>query len=209
MELLFKYLEKFTALTVREQVLASMAAAVVMYLLVDLTLVQPQAARIAFMQNQSANIKADLAKLEAAVKVASNGGDPVQKLRDELAKLEQDEAGLQEWAGLWSAQQVDVPALMAALSGVDSRVKLLQFKALPPAVIYEAVDSRQLKLKVERQGFEVELEGPYAGLLASMQFLENRLGQSFWGDLKLDAKYPVSSLRFDVRTLRLVSQEPI
>ncbi len=209
MEMLFKYLEKFTALTVREQVLASLAAAVVMYLLVDLTLVQPQAARIAFMQNQSANIKADLTKLEAAVLVANNGGDPVQKLRDELAKLEQDEAALKEWAGLWSAQQVDVPALMAALSGADSRVKLLHFKALPPSVIYEAVDSRQVKLKVERQGFEVELEGPYAGLLTSMQFLESRLVQSFWGDLKLDAKYPVSSLRFDVRTLRLVSQEPI
>lgn len=217
---------KIDALTLRERVIIFAMTALILIVLVNTVLLNPQYAK---QQQLSRNIQQDQTKIaamraEIQQKAASQAVDPdkeskarLQQLREQSLQMRSEVQGMQN--GFISPDKISL--MLEDLLRQNAQLRLVSLKKLPATKLNEAAlvkraaetvaaaldnnaSEKQAPLAVYRHGVEIVVQGGYLDLLNYLAQLEAMPWQLFWGGTKLDVQdYPKATLTLTLFTLSL------
>lgn len=222
---------RIDAMNLRERALIFIMAAVILVVLVNFFVLDPQfvkqkqlSQRITAEQAQIAAIQADIQK-----KVRAQAGDPDAALKQQLNHAQQQSQQLR--GALQETQKALVtpekmPALLEAILKRDGRLRLVALKTLPVSSLSEAVPADAKAAAgtvaaagapapaaaapdpgigiVYRHGVEITVAGTYPDMMNYMAELEAMPWQLYWGNAKLQVEsYPQARLTLTLFTLSL------
>ena len=218
---------KFQALALREQLLLTAAAVVVLYFLLDWALLTPQLKENKALPQQIAQQKIELDGLTKVMAIEAPDGNNVDGLakqraeRDDLrAKVAQAESFIAQ-----AANGAPLGEMLRAMIVARPDLTLVSLKTLPAEVFYKpppaAAPGAQPAasaptpvtpppLTLYKHGVEVAVKGKYPALLAYLQGLQRNPNRMFWSSVKLDvAAYPDETLRLIIYTLSERADAPL
>lgn len=217
---------KIDALTLRERVIIFAMTALILIVLVNTVLLNPQYAK---QQQLSRNIQQDQTKIaamraEIQQKAASQTVDPdkenkarLQQLREQSLQMRSEVQGMQN--GFISPDKISL--MLEDLLRQNAQLRLISLKKLPATKLNEAAlvkraaetvaaapdnnsSEKQAPLAVYRHGVEIVVQGGYLDLLNYLAQLEAMPWQLFWGGTKLDVQdYPKATMTLTLFTLSL------
>jgi MSHA biogenesis protein MshJ len=214
---------RYNAFNLRERVLIVAVLLAILYALADLLWFTPQAAeakrlneRIKAQAVEQAALTKAVAQL--AAKPASDPAGQQQQERDQLQAFIQDAQKIVAQA----STELRPGEVIRTLTSSASGVKLVSLKTLPSQLFFDPLAPSTAKAatapapgasaaaapagpvlpRLYRHRVEVAIKGPYPSVVAYLQALERSTPGVFWENLRLEAKYPESTMRF---TLSVVS----
>lgn len=218
---------KIDALTLRERVIIFGMAALILIVLVNTLLLNPQYAKERQLSQSIKQDRVKIASLRAEIqqKVASQSIDPdkegkarLQQLRQQSQQMRAQVQGMQ--SGFVSPDKISL--LLEDILRQNAQLRLVSLKKLPAAKLNEAAlankqladatsvttDANALEknmpLAVYRHGVEFVVQGGYLDLLNYLAQLEAMPWQLFWGSTKLEVEeYPRAKLTLTLFTLSL------
>ncbi|OGS99663.1 MAG: MSHA biogenesis protein MshJ [Gallionellales bacterium RBG_16_56_9] len=226
-----KFSTRIDAMSLRERALIFLMAAVILVVLVNTLLLDPQFARqkqlsqkITTGQTQIAAVQSDIQQ-----KIRGRRDNPDAALRQQLQRLQQQSSqlrgALQETRKALVAPE-RMPALLEAILRHDGRLQLVSLTTLPVADLTEhapaeskAADAKTANVKAAgtavagaisgtastyRHGVEITVTGTYPDMMHYMAQLEAMPWQLYWGKAKLQVEsWPQARLTLTVFTLSL------
>lgn len=215
-----KFSTRIDAMSLRERALIFLMAAVVLVVLVNTLLLDPQFARQKQLSQKIAAEQAQIAVIQADIqqKVRARGNDPDAALRQQLAHLQQQSGQLR--GALEDTRKALVapekmPALLEAILRRDGRLQLLSLTTLPIADLAErapaeakagAAGSAAASSigSIYRHGVEITVAGTYPDMVQYMAQLEAMPWQLYWGKANLQVEaWPQARLTLTLFTLSL------
>ena len=215
-------LKQFNALNVRERVLTVAALLVILYFLLDLTLIRPQETRARQLRERAAQNSIEIETLRKSMESAAAQvkSDPLTSLRAELAALRsksaQAEAVISRATG-----DVRLGAVMQALATNRPGIALTSIKTLPVVTLLQGrlpqgsvatvnKGMGQATQTLYRHGLEITVQGTYPALVQYLRDAERAANGGFWSSVKLTVvSYPNSSLVLTVFTLSTQADAPL
>ena len=214
---------KIDALTLRERLILFLVSAAILVVLINVTLLDPQAVKQRQFVQRLKQDRAKIAEIQKELqqKTKAQSIDPDAENRRQLQALKQKSMQLQ--AALQDMQKgvVSPDKMSQLLSGIlkqDSKLRLVSLKTLPVTGISEllpeggtAVEKSQsapagskTAEPVYRHGVEITVQGSYLEIMNYLKTLENLPWQLYWGSasLKVD-DYPKATLVLTLFTLSL------
>jgi len=223
-----KFSIRIDAMSLRERVLIFLMAAVVLVVLVNALLLDPQFARQKQLSQKITAGQAQIAAIQNDIqqKVRAQAGDPDAALRQQLAQLQQQSGQLR--GALEDTRKALVapekmPALLQAILRRDGRLQLVSLTTLPvadlaeharadtksgsPAPINSAAAASEGTSgigSIYRHGVEITIAGTYPDMVRYMEQLEAMPWQLYWGKAKLQTDaWPQARLTLTLFTLSL------
>lgn len=217
-----QYADRIDGATLRERVMVFAAAVVILVLLMNSLLIEPQLARqkqlardIAQRQQGIQALQQQLAKL-AGERRANPDEAERARLTDARKRLAGIEAKLVEEQHKFAPPE-QIGAILEEMLSRNRRLKLVDMRTLPVAPLEAAADKAAAGAKpaqakppaakqgqVYRHGVELTVTGTYLDLLAYLKALEKLPSQMYWGKLDLSvAAHPQVTLKLSVYTLSL------
>jgi len=215
---------RFNAFNIRERVLMVAVLLSVCYALADLLWFTPQAQEAKRLEQR---IKAQASEQEALTKALAQAAArpgpeaaaPPQERDELLASIQTAEKIVAQASTALRPGEV-IRTLASSAGGV----KLVSLKTLPSQLFFDpmatpakpaaAASARAVDVaapaapalpRLYRHRVDVAVKGPYPSVVAYLQALERSTPGVFWESLKLEAKYPESTMRF---TLSVLSTHP-
>ena len=201
---LLKWAAKVDALSLRERGILFFASIAVLLALADAVILAPAQSHFKTVQQRFATQNAEIARLRTELQVAGKPVDQNQAVRDSIAGVEQDIAGVNH----------DIEAQLAlAGSGRALEPVLVQFLRRQPNLTL--LGTSTLKTDVQapsgvstgavpgltRQGLELRVAGPYLELTRYVQNLEVALPHLRWGSVQIKAEQQPPEMRLQVFVL--------
>ncbi len=223
-----KFSTRIDAMSLRERALIFLMAAVVLVVLVNALLLDPQFARQKQLSQKITAEQAQIAVIQADIqqKVRAQSNDPDAALRQQLERLQQQSGQLR--GALEDTRKALVapekmPALLEAILRRDGRLQLVSLTTLPVADLAEhaPADSKTGSPapvngaaaasegasgigSIYRHGVEITIAGTYPDMVRYMEQLEAMPWQLYWGKAKLQADaWPQARLTLTLFTLSL------
>ena len=219
-----RLLERYAALSRREQGLVAAVVAFGPFYLIYTLLLGPDLEQASSLERAIAQHRTDISTLTAQVAglKGQTRRDPDAPHKAELATLQQQIAATVERMGKLSDTLLTPREMNDFLEGLLARnpgLRLVSLKTLPPESILAALAAPDKAAKpaepgkpaeppparsfdIYRHGVELRLEGRYADLHAYLQQLEQHRKGLLWGSLEFSVvEYPVSALTVVVYTL--------
>ncbi|HJV83166.1 MSHA biogenesis protein MshJ [Noviherbaspirillum sp.] len=222
---------KIDALTLRERAIIFTMAALILIVLVNTILLDPQYARQKELSDRIKQEQSQIASAQAEIqrKIAAQTVDPdsttkirLQQLKEQFRQMQTSLRGMQK--GLVSPDRMS--SLLEDILKRNGRLRLLSLKTLPVTSINDtptatpeasATQSRDkadgkpaaspdkpVADAIYRHGVEIVVQGGYLDLLDYLSQLEAMPWQLFWGKAKLDSEdYPKAKLTLTLYTLSL------
>ncbi|HYD96057.1 MAG TPA: MSHA biogenesis protein MshJ [Noviherbaspirillum sp.] len=225
-----KLVLRIDALSLRERAIIFAMAALVLVMLVNSALLDPQfkkqnqlSQRIKQEQSQIAGIQAEIQQ-----KVKSHEVDPDMADRERLRQLQAQAEQLN--SALQDMQKSLVPPdkmaeLLESILKRNSNLRLVSLKSMPATSITEALahpgiaasdksaaaaagsNSKTLADAIYRHGMEIKMQGGYLDMLNYMAALEAVPWQLLWGRVELSVdEFPKATLTLTLYTLSLDKQ---
>lgn len=226
MNIFRQVLQKFQALTLRERVMAVVAAVAVLFFLTDLAVLGPHRGRHKVLQQKIDQQKMELdglTKLIAAAapdKIQGPLAKDIAERNDLRARVAQAEVLMGQ-----SARGAPLSELIRAMIGARTDLALVSLRTMPadlflkPAVPIgtpaKAASAAQPgasvpQLTIYRHGVEVAVKGRYPALLSYLQSLQSSPSKMFWASVKLDVvTYPEATLKMTIYTLSDRAESPL
>ncbi|GAB3544548.1 hypothetical protein GCM10027343_19850 [Noviherbaspirillum agri] len=216
---------KIDALTLRERVIIFGMAALIVIVLVNVAILDPQTAK---QKQLSESIKQDQAKIaalhaEMQQMARAQSIDPDQDNKTRLQQLQQQAQQIRSkvegmQSGFISPEKMSL--LLEDILRQNAQLRLLSLKKLPPSRLNEPAMAAKSTaaatagsaaqdglVAVYRHGVEIVVEGGYLDLLSYLSQLEAMPWQLFWGGTKLEVtEYPKATLTLTLFTLSLDKQ---
>jgi len=206
-EIINSYVKRVDAMTLRERVMVFTAAAFVLVVVANYTLIDPilQRQKVNSLKNQQQldEMRAMQTQLQAFAQArlsesASAKRQRLEKLKAELAGLDRDLGGRQ-------TELVTPESMTRMLSEILKRnpdIELLALRSLPATGLTQLPASAAGSAAMYRHGIEVTVSGTYFRMLAYLADLERNPARIFWGNLDLQANaYPNVTLKITLFTL--------
>jgi len=220
-ELWLKLAEKYDAMSLRERVLVAAGMIVVTVYMSYFLLIDPL---VAAKQRLQQAIKQERAMLKTADSIlemkpgAAAGAEPVKRayqdaLRKQIAELNEALKGMQQ--GLVPPEQMAklLEGMIVKVRGVElvslRKLPVRRAQAASGAAAALVVEKKKAVSEpsvggVYQHGFEITIQGSYAGLHDYLARLEKLPWRMFWANLRLDAEdHPDIRLMLVVQTLSL------
>ena len=217
---------KVDALSMRERVMIFFTVVFLLYMIVNLLLLEPanqQRKKIsAQVMEQQNKIKVIQDQVDSYVLAKSAQANLPQRERLNQIKLQiaEGEAFLKH-----NNEKLVRPDRMAdvlrQVLGKNANLELVSLKTIPVTSLIEAAEEQEEETegavksakittlvmkenKIYKHGVTMTVRGSYAGLLQYLSELERLPTQMLWGDIKLEVvKYPTAELTVTVYTLSL------
>ncbi|HEX2649836.1 MAG TPA: hypothetical protein VHN19_07840 [Burkholderiales bacterium] len=218
-----QYADRIDAATLRERVMVFAAAVVVLVLLMNSLLIEPQLARqkqlsreIAQRQQGIQALQQQLAKM-ASERRANPDEAERARLADARKRLAEVDAKLLEEQRKFAPPE-QIGSILEEMLSRNRKLKLVDMRTLPaapleadkPAAAAQAAQAKPPAAKpagtgqVYRHGVELTVAGTYLDLLAYLKALEKLPSQMYWGKLDLSVTaHPQVTLKLSVYTLSL------
>ncbi|HJV85657.1 MAG TPA: MSHA biogenesis protein MshJ [Noviherbaspirillum sp.] len=223
---------KIDALTLRERAIIFMMSALILVVLVNTALLDPQYAKQKQLSERIKQEQGKIAAMQAEIqqKMTAQSADPDRENKARLQQLKQQLVQMQ--STLQGVQKGLVPpdrmaALLEDILKRNGRLRLVSLTTLPVSGVTEALP--QAKAAVEesavrsaskpaasaaaekpagesiyRHGVEIVVQGGYMDMLDYLAQLESMPWQLFWGKAKLETdEYPKATLTLTLYTLSL------
>lgn len=219
---------KIDALTLRERVIIFAMVAILLIVLINAMLIDPQFAK---QKRLSSQVQADQEKigliqteirqaLAAQFDPDASGRERLKSLRYEAGQMQTALLDMQK--GLVSPDKMTV--LLEDIMRRDGKLRMLSLKTLPvstlaasisadgntadktaaAAVTKNKAESASATGSVYTHGVEIVVQGGYLDMLDYITRLENMPWQLFWGKAKLNVEeYPKATLTLTLYTLSL------
>jgi MSHA biogenesis protein MshJ len=228
--------EQFESKTVRERLLMVFAAAALMYFIVDISLLTPQAKAERRLREQIESQLADVQKLdrqiaELSAKLAkSNASDRRAELDELLKVIAEADALLSEDDG----GSLKLSALLDAMLRTTPNLQLVSLKTLPVTPLLaqgpQAGDGSKLKpavpmlgkdkdkdttadappVAVHQHAVEIAVKGNFLAMLPYMAKLRRYPKRLFWASASLDVQqHPDAVLHLTITTLSAQRTAPL
>jgi len=224
-----QYADRIDSATLRERAMIFAAAVVVLVLLMNSLLIEPQLVRQKQLSREIAQRQEGMRALQQQLEKLANerranpdeaGRRRLEETRKRLAEV--DAKLLEEQRRFAPPEQIG-PILEEMLSR-NRRLKLVDMRTLPaapleagmdkaapakpgearPAADKPAVAKPAGQGQIYRHGVELTVTGTYLDLLAYLKALEKLPSQMYWGRLELSAAaHPQVTLKLSVYTLSL------
>lgn len=218
---------RIDALSLRERVIVFAAAVLILVVLVNTFLLDPQYAKQASLSQQIKQQQSQLADVQNRIQqtVKASERDPDQADRERL-RLLKEQAGEMTGA-LTELQKRLVPPgkmtdLLEDVLRQNNKLLLVSLKTLPVTTLNDAVradvasdkagtatksetieESRGIRT-VYKHSVELTVQGSYMDMMAYMRALETLPWQLFWGNAQLTVnEYPKATLTLTLFTLSL------
>lgn len=205
-------LDKFAALSSREQILVLVAVFAVAYQLADLVVLDRQYQRIEQLNQSIASDNATMKTLNAElVQLSSNVAvDPNRLLREQIDTLRSNTEDLQRRLAAQTRQMIspqDMARFLEQLLIQDEALSMLSLHTLEAEPLLDAEQTGalpQAAVGLHRHAFELEFSGAYLPTLRYLQALEALPWRFFWDSVSFDVvDYPNSVVRVRLHTLSL------
>ncbi len=221
---------RIDAMSLRERVLIFVMAAVVLVVLVNALLLDPQFAKQKQLSQRITAEQAQIAAIQADIqqKVRAQTTDPDVASRQQLNQLKQQSERLRGALEVTQKALVTpekMPSLLEAILKRNGKLQLLSLKTLPVSNLSEAAlastkigaDTPAVSNPaataeapaggigiIYRHGVEITVAGSYPDMMNYMAELEAMPWQLYWGKAKLQAEsWPQARLTLTVFTLSL------
>ncbi len=221
---------KIDALSVRERTIIFVMAALILVVLVNMMLLDPQYVKQKKLSLQLQQDQAKIAeiRMEIQQKIKAHAIDPDAVDRVRLQNLKQQfsqmhNALLEMQKGLISPDKMAV--LLEDILKRDGRLHLMSLKTLPVSSLNDAIsadnksvgekatglpatqdksDSYSATGAIYKHGVEITVQGSYLDMVGYMKELETMPWQLFWGKAKLNVEeYPKATLTLTLFTMSL------
>jgi MSHA biogenesis protein MshJ len=218
---------KVDAMTLRERVIIFALLALVLALLVNSTVLNPQFTKQKVLSQQITQqhvlMSALQEEIQSKVKAQQVDPDAVNRARLETLKgqLHQAQGALKDMQkGLVPADKMT--AMLEDILRQNGRLRLVSMKTMPAVSLNDAIDNANkpldpaataVKDKVQNKkkdesiymhGVELVVEGGYLDMMNYMSSLEKMPWQLFWSKVKLNVdEYPKATLTLSLFTLSL------
>ena len=203
--LLKRYAERIDNATLRERVLVFLAAALILGLVINGSLIKPLqdsqrrlSAQITLNERELRTIQGEVQRLARA-----RDGDPDARSRERAAVLRAEIAALEGQIAEEQRRFTTPQRMRGVLEEMlqrDKRLRLIDLKSLPVTEL--AATQGQAGQRVFRHGVELTLAGSYLDLYAYLAALESLPTQLYWGRAEMSvSEYPVATLKLTVYTL--------
>lgn len=213
-------------MSLRERVIIFALAVLIMVLLINATLLDPQYARQSKLSQQIKEQQAQIADIQNQIqlRVKAQENDPDYDIRVRMQALRQRAQQMNDALG--DVQKGLVPpdrmaALLESVLKKNDKLLLLSLKTLPVKRLNDAVDADEkpepdaltmAQLDEEsdavkgvfKHTVELKVQGSYMDMMAYMKSLEDMPWQIFWGNAELTVdEYPKATLTLTLFTLSL------
>lgn len=205
-------IEKFAALSSREQVLVLVALFAITYQVADLVVFDRQYQQIDSLNRAIAADNRAMTDLNAELNGLAAGAqrDPNRELRTQIAGLRGQVATLRQRLGAETQQMIspqDMARFLEQLLNRDDALTMLSLQTLeaePMVPSDEAEPVRQQQAVLHRHGFEIAFSGGYLATLRYLQSLEALPWRFYWDSVSYEViEYPRSVVRLRLHTLSL------
>ena len=204
-----RYVDRIDAMSPRERILVFLASAVILVAIADSAFFEPilrrQKAGSQMIQQQQDEIHTMQMQLQAFTQARLSAGasakqQRLDKRRLELAALDRDIAAKQ--SELVTPERM--AKMLAAIFKRNRDVELVSFKSLAVASLassQKSKDSSPAESSLYRHGVELVVSGSYLNMLGYVSELERLPAKIFWGNMDLQAAYPLATLKITLYTL--------
>ncbi len=217
---------KIDAMSLRERVMIFAIAVVILVLLINATLLDPQYAKQSKLSQQIKEQQAQIAdiqnQIQLRVKAQANDPDYDVRLRTQVLRQRAQQMN----GALVDVQKGLVPpermaALLESVLKKNDKLLLLSLKTLPVKRLNDVVDAEEKSSSdvstislpdeesdavkgVFKHTVELKVQGSYMDMMAYMKSLEDMPWQIFWGHADLTVNdYPKATLTLTLFTLSL------
>lgn len=221
-------LKQFTAMSLRERLLAIAAFLGVVYFVFDTALLRPQNVRAKALQSQVKQQESDLAAFNLALQALSRPGqkDPLAGQRAERDELRLTFARGEALLGNATAD-ARLSELIRTMVAARPGLTLVSLKTVPvetffqpsmlapaaPAIAASGAAAPNVGRGIPtlyKHGVEVTVRGDYPAVTSYVQGLERNTKGIFWGNARLDVfAYPEVTLKLTVHTLSARPELPL
>lgn len=217
---------KIDAMSLRERVIIFAIAVLILVLLINAALLDPQYAKQSKLSQQIKEQQAQIADIQNQIqqRVKAQANDPDYDVRVRMQALRQRAQQMNDALG--DVQKGLVPpdrmaALLESVLKKNDKLLLLSLKTLPVKRLNDAVDADEkpapdalpISLADEesdavkgvfKHTVELKVQGSYMDMMAYMKSLEDMPWQIFWGNAELTVDdYPKATLTLTLFTLSL------
>ena len=217
---------KIDAMSLRERAIIFTIAVLILVLLINATLLDPQYAKQSKLSQQIKEQQAQIADIQHQIqqRVKAQANDPDYDVRMRMQALRQRAQQMNDALG--DVQKGLVPpdrmaALLESVLKKNDKLLLLSLKTLPVKRLNDAVDTDEKPAPdastipladeesdavkgVFRHTVELKVQGSYMDMMAYMKSLEDMPWQIFWGNAELTVDvYPKATLTLTLFTLSL------
>jgi MSHA biogenesis protein MshJ len=213
----------FANLSLRNRILSVLAAAIVLYLLVNTALLEPQLREISHFKQLSRTDKDELAQINHAlsqiVSDASKRSDQIAREQTSLEEMKQQIADVDAFFGKVDPTTSQLRSVLEDLLSANPQLALVSLKTLPSEIFYSPAlrTGEQEQIKTEKpqkilykHGVEISVRGNYTALLSYMENLQTFPKRLFWADASLAvAVYPDAVLKLVIYYLNDQPRTPI
>lgn len=218
MRLIAPLAARFAAFSARERILVVAVVVALLYAVADLTWFSPQQAAAKRLQDQ---VKLQAGQLESMAKAVAElaknrPAAPTQQQIDREALIQP----VRDAEALVTRASADLRPgdVIRTLSNAAPGVRLAGLKTLPSQVVFDPstiIPARPASAasatavaslappfpRLYRHRVEVAVQGPYPAVAGYMQALEKSLQGVLWESLRMEAKYPETTMRFTLGIL--------
>lgn len=203
------FAEKINGMTLRERGMIFVMAAVVLFTLINTTLIEPLLAKQKrFTQQitqQESEIKGIQAQVQALVQVRVDDSDGANRAK--LIALKQQLLEVEKSMQAHQAQLVapgKIAGLLKEMLAKNGRVKLVGIRNLPVTPLLGEDAQPSTEVQIFKHGVEMTVSGNYLEILNYLQELEKLPWKLFWGSASLRVgEHPDASLVLTIYTLSL------
>ncbi|MFJ7566544.1 MSHA biogenesis protein MshJ [Herminiimonas sp. NPDC097707] len=213
-------------MSLRERAIIFAIAMLILVLLINAALLDPQYAKQSKLSQQIKEQQAQIADIQNQIqqRVKAQANDPDYDIRVRMQALRQRAQQMNDALG--DVQKGLVPpdrmaALLESVLKKNDKLLLLSLKTLPVKRLNDAVDTDEKPASdalpisladeesdavkgVFKHTVELKVQGSYMDMMAYMKSLENMPWQLFWGNAELTVdEYPKATLTLTLFTLSL------
>jgi len=217
---------RIDALSLRERVIIFAVAVLILVLLINAVLLDPQYAKQSKLSQQIKEQQAQIADIQNQIqqRVRTQENDPNRDMRERMQILQQRAQQMNDALGDMQKGLVPPERMAELLESVlkkNDKLLLLSLKTLPVKRLDEVAEAEEKKMPdaasalpsheepdavkaVFKHTVELKVQGSYMDMLNYMQSLERMPWQIFWGSAQLNVdEYPRATLTLTLFTLSL------
>jgi len=221
MDSLQKALEHFLKMGLRERLLVVTAIALVMYFIIDLTLLKPQQRDIQHLKKLDESHQSELTMVNNALAdIEKNMPEGVSSPTMSRASLDEIKKQIAEADALFGevdASTSQTGILVKKILAANPSLTLMSLNTMPTTPFY-TIESKAgtanappaAPKTIYSYGVEVSIKGNYLALLSYMENLRKYPKRLFWSNAYLDVdRYPDAVLKLAVYSLSAQPNSPL
>ncbi len=212
---------KYAAQPLKDRILETVAAGLLLWLIAYITLLMPQQQKIQRFQQLTSSNKAELAAVNKALATVESTSPKALEQQSKQADINNLEKQLADVNAFFnqidSSSSSQLETLLKELSRSDPQLMLVSLKTLPFERFYVPEEKEMSRDKTQdansptkkiiyRYGVEISIKGNYLPLLAYMERLQKYPKPLFWAEARLNTlAYPNATLKL---VLNALSDQP-